>query len=190
MVSLADAREAGAAARATAKKNIDPIAQRQADRAASVVLEVLMRAHGLHYSAYPQGRAAVAQDPAWLRTSLPRSHRPGDRQAGRRTSPHTDVLRILQPHGATKTTSMVRAARLAVPSAGRSRGVKPAGLTEDQRNLVDWQLLPRTSHRPARFPALNIPPRCRAGCACAELHGPPAHDRRHHCQWIAGTAPS
>ena len=73
---------------------------------------------------------------------------------------YTDVLRVFEPHWATKTTSMVRLRGWLFLSLESTRG-KPGGLTEDQRNPADWQRLrhdlasPRKISKPEHLAAMD-----------------------------------
>ena len=156
-VTLAEARELARKARGLAAAGTDPIEARKVERAASVVLSVdAAMAH------YFKTHKAEWRSP---KTRLGFEHLCRDHIApiiGKlsvASLTYTDVLRVLQPHWATKTTSMVRLRGWLFLSLEATRG-KPGGLTEDQRNPADWRRLrhdlasPRKISKPEHHPAM------------------------------------
>ena len=105
-VSLADARELGRKARSLAAAGTDPIVKRQADRNAAVVLSVdAAMAHYFktHKAEWRNRKTAVRFE------QLSRDYiAPVIGKQGVGTLTYADVLRVLQPHWASKTISMVR----------------------------------------------------------------------------------
>ena len=157
-VSLAEARELARKARGLAATGTDPIEARKVERAASVVLSVdAAMAH------YFKTHSAEWRSP---KTRLGFEHLCRDHitpvigKLGVAALTYTDVLRVLQPHWATKTTSMVRLRGWLFLSLESTRG-KPGGLTEEQRNCADWKRLkhdlasPRKISKPEHHPAME-----------------------------------
>jgi integrase len=155
-VSLADARELGKEARSLARKGVDPIAARKSDRSASVVLSVetaLTTFLATHKAEWRSAKTA-ARFRQVTKFAEPIAKLPVNALR------HEDVLAVLKPEWASKTTSMVRLRSWLFLALESTRG-RDGGLREDQRNPCDWARLkhdlasPRKIAKPKHHAALD-----------------------------------
>ena len=140
---------------ALAAAGTDPIQARKVERAASVVLSVdAAMAHYFktHRDEWRSPKTVMSFE------NLTRVHiAPTIGKLAVASITYGDVLRVLAPHWASKTTSMVRLRGWLFLALESTRG-KPGGLSEDQRNPADWQRLRHDLASPRKISKLEHHP--------------------------------
>lgn len=135
-VGLADAREAGAKARKLAKDGIDPIAQRKADRNASVVLSVQKAAQDF-YDAHGAGWRSDETRNTYKQVMRDYVY-PTLGERGVATVTALDVMAVLKPLWEARQVATGKRAQAWLYRVFNATRGELGGLSEEARNPSEW----------------------------------------------------